>query len=63
MPFKKHRDGHYVYDPKGNLRLPPASPALQNIPGLKITWDTPVKPAIKPPKPKSKPKPKPKPKP
>ncbi|MCZ2149183.1 MAG: hypothetical protein LC126_15585 [Bryobacterales bacterium] len=57
MPFKKHRDGHYVYDPKGNLRLPPASPALQNIPGLKITWETPVKPAIKPPKPKPKPKP------
>lgn len=53
MPFRKTNRG-YVYDPKGNLRLPPASPALQKIKGLVITWDTPVKPERKPkPKPKT----------
>jgi hypothetical protein len=50
MPFKKTKKG-YVYDPKGTHRLPPASPALQKIPGLKITWNTPVLPAIKKPSP------------
>jgi hypothetical protein len=47
MPFRKTKKG-YVYDPKGKLRLPPASPALQKIPELKIAWKTPVLPEIKP---------------
>lgn len=46
MPFKLTKKG-YVQDPKGKLRLPPAAPALANLPGLKITWKTPVKPALK----------------
>ena len=28
MPFRKNKKGHYVYDPKGNLRLPPLPPGL-----------------------------------
>ena len=41
----------YVQDNSGKLKLPPASQALQKVPGLKITWKTPVLPAA-PPKPK-----------
>lgn len=48
MPFKLTKKG-YVQTKNGTLRLPPASPALQAVKGLKITWKTPVLPARKPP--------------
>ena len=52
MPFRKTKKGHYVYEPKGKLHLPPVSPALVKLPGLKITWKTPVLPTKKPVAPK-----------
>lgn len=58
MPFKKTKKG-WVYDKNGKYQLPPASPALQKIKGLVITWDTPVLPAYEPEAPKKHvPKPK-----
>jgi hypothetical protein len=52
MPFRiDPKTGHYHQvpngDPRGTHKLPPA-PNWGNVPGLKITWKTPVKPAIKP---------------
>lgn len=49
MPFVEKKNGFH-WSPKGKLKLPPAAPGLAKVPGLKITWKTPVKPAL--PKPK-----------
>jgi hypothetical protein len=49
MPFKYDpKKGAYVQSNTGKLKLPPASPSLASVKGLKITWKTPVLPAAKP---------------